>query len=169
MNKHGGKRHNAGRPRALPLCHRIAIGWMCESARDKHAVRVALERIETEYKRQDAVRVRDELNAENARRVAAIEKLRLRGESEMTLDSAQAKLQEWQAIAYKKRLAEVAPILEKTGRFLSTADYRPRALSRPRVYKQVAEECEKLGWGKITVRQIRDCWRDHDPELFQES
>jgi hypothetical protein len=142
---------------------------MCETARDKHAEQVALDRIENEEKRRDAVRIRNELNAENVRRVAAIKKLRLGGASEMTLDTAQVRLREWQAIAYKKRLAEIAPILEKTGRFLRTADYRPRALSRPQVYKQVAEECEKLGWGKIAVHQIRDCWRAHDPELFQKS
>ena len=83
---------------------------MCEFARDKHAEKVALDRIEEEHNRQQAVKIRDRLNAENTRRIAAIERHRRSGASNMTLERAQAELKDWQAMSYKKRLAEVAPV-----------------------------------------------------------
>lgn len=158
MSGHGGARKGAGRPKALPPGQRVAIGWMCETLRRESAEQIALERL---GRRRKVGEVRDRLNVENARRIAIVEKLRAGDASPLAIESEEAGLKKWQAIALAKFSKEVSPVLDKQGRAISLADYRPRAMSRPEVYKKVSAECAKLGWGKISVHQIRDCWRDH--------
>jgi hypothetical protein len=143
---------------------RIAIGWMCETLRREHAEQIALDRFNKEDQRQKARDARSRLNSENARRIASVERMCARDASPLSIEMARVELERWQVIALAKFSKEVSPILEKHGRSIALENYRPRAMTRAQVYKQVAAECEKLGWGAIAVHQIRDCWRDHDPE-----
>lgn len=160
MKGHGGARKNAGRSRAVPnILIRMAIGGMCENARQEHVTKIVNARIES--RRQKIRAIQETINAENARRIAIVERLQFRGAASFSIDRAQADLEKWQAIALKKIRIEVMPTLEKLGRGISTEDYRPRALPRAQVYREVIAECVRLGFGKISTHQVRDCWREY--------
>jgi hypothetical protein len=159
--KHGGPDRNQGRKPSVPDgLRRIVIGSMCESLRRDRSNQAALKKAEAF--RADYRTFQENFWTERRARYDKIQILKKQGAGRIELTRAVQAFKKWEAAQRERFDKNVKPVLDAKGRrFISFAKYRPRNMTRPQVCREIAKECEALGWGKISPRKVNDYWLEY--------